>query len=119
MTDLTTETIAIRAGVLWIVGLLGSGLIGGYLASLPGRPRTGWVVPILAVRIPLLLGPTGISLIVGRLTGDFSKTATYVAVGLSIIASFWLSMIAAQAVQNIFCRLFGTKTQPIRWLSGR
>lgn len=119
MTELATDTIAIRAGFLWAVGVFGSGLIGGFLASLPSGPRSGWIVfPILAMRIPLFLGPTGIGLIVVRLTDEFSKTVAYAAIGMSIVTSLWLSLIAAQVAQNIACRLFGAKTQPIRWWSG-
>ena len=119
MTDLTTDLIAVRAAIGWALGLIGTGLIGGYLASLPSGPRSGWVVvPILAVMIPLLLGPAGVGLIADRLTTSLSEIASYSAIGVSIVASMWLTAIASQAAQNVACRFFGAPTEPIRWWSG-
>lgn len=119
VAGLTTDIIAVRAAIGWAAGLIGTGLIGGYLASLPNGPRSGWVViPILATRIPLLLGPAGVGLIVGRLTSGLVEIAAYSAIGVSVVASMWLSAIAAQFAQNIACRLFGARQAPIRWWSG-
>lgn len=118
MTDLPTETIIIRTVIGWLVGLVGTGLIAGYLEAQSSGPRSSLIaILILAARLPLLLGPAGMGLAVSRATRHLDEIAAYLAVGVTIVASLWLSMIGAQVAKNIGCIFFGVKTQPIRWLS--
>jgi hypothetical protein len=119
VTDLSTEVIAIRAGLSWLIGLAGTGLIHGLLLRLPGgRRSTWWIVPILASRIALLLGPVGVGLIVGRLIPKSPENIVLATAALALIASLWLSAIAAQLVQNRVSTHFGLKPEPIRWWAG-
>jgi hypothetical protein len=116
VTDLPTETIIIRAVIGWLVGLIGTGLIAGYLEAHSNGSRSFWIViPILAARILLLLGPAGMGLAVSRATRHLDEIASYLAVGVTIVVSLWLSMIGAQVAKNIACIFFGAKTEPIRW----
>lgn len=119
MTPLAIDTIAVRTLALWAVGLIGTGWIAGYLESLPRREQSGWAtVAILALQIPLGLGPIGVGLIVERSTDHLGAVAAVTAVSTSVIASLWLSSIGIQVVQNAARHFFGAETQPIRWWSG-
>lgn len=119
MSALATETIALRAFLLFVIGVLALAGLSGYTAR-PSRsgPVSGWIaVPILAAKICLLLGPAGLALIVGRTTGQLNESVTLVLVCAAVIFSYWLSSIAVQAAQNIAYRMVGARTQKIRWFA--
>lgn len=119
VTALATNTIAVRALVLWAIGLIGTGWIAGYLESLPRREQSRWaVVAFIVLQIPLSLGPIGVGLIADRSTEHLSAVAAVTAVSASAIVSLWLSSIGVQIVQNAACRFFGTETRSIQWWSG-
>jgi hypothetical protein len=118
-TDLATSVIAARAIAGSIVGIAGSGFLAGYFRANPVRGSIGWpVVAIFAVRIPLWLGPAGFGLLAARATHAFSAIVTYAASTISIVASLWLSLIAAQVVQNAAGRFFGAKPERLRFWAG-
>lgn len=117
MSELASETIALRAILLFVFGIVLLAAISGYTAR-PSRsgPVSLWLgIPIIPAKICVLLGPSGLLLIVARATKDLSqlpRSALFVAVGA---LSFWLSAIVIQVAQNIAYRVVGARTQKIRW----
>ena len=77
-----------------------------------------WLLLMLLVRIPLLLGPAGLGFIAVRAARDLPTSAVYLAFAAAVVSSLWLSLIAEQIVQNSVTRFFGAEAKPIRWWAG-
>jgi hypothetical protein len=120
MSSLATETIALRAGGLWAVGIFIIAAVSAYTAR-PDRegPVSVWVViPIMLGKIGMFLGPTGVALIVGRAVGQLGENARMAAAAAVLMVGVWVSLVLVQIVQNVAYRLIGAPVQPIRFWNG-
>lgn len=117
MSSLATEVIAVRAAFGWSIGLLAMIAISAYTARpwRVGRVSSWIIVPVLVARGLLLLGLAGLSIIVGRASGQLSYVAAAALIAAVVIASLWISLILVQVGQNLAYRLVGAPVQPIRW----
>lgn len=121
MSALSTDVIAIRTVLLWAAGLVAVFVISAY-TGMPSRERSvsgcGAVLPFLAAKGLLLLGPFGVAIIIGRETRGLNEAAALASVAAGFLFSYWASLIIAQAVQNLAYYFNGAPVQPIRLWAG-
>ena len=115
MSSLTTEAIAFRAVGLWVIGVFALAVLNAhsYLPSYRRRATRWLIIPGLLAKFAVLLGPVGLGLIVGRVTGQWNETLAMAAIAAAILIGYVASSVLVQVGRNVACAIIGAPVQPI------
>jgi hypothetical protein len=109
---LSFEDIAIRSVILWTIGELGWSLLIA-LVTTP-RPGIGAFLAYAAFKGCVLLGCFGFALLSVEGFAVYTLWAGIIG-SLTFLASWWVSLIIRQFLQNVFFRKVGISPKPISW----
>ena len=113
MSDLPTSTIAIRALICWVAGII---LWAVFSFNNEAREKTGPIWPILVqvlvARTLSLLGPAGLGLVVFREFKDLPLWQRELTIGLTLAAGVWITGLVMLSMQNVGRRTLGLRPYP-------